>query len=153
MKYIISLSLMLVAASSIFAFEGVFLGVGAEGNAHTRTGGALGSGITLGFGLSPRTVLGVKALFHTNFDTVIGLEPVMFFRFYPAVPGRAIFVQAEAGSIIYYEYDKPYPAFIGALAVGWQFEFNRFYIEPSVRLGWPFAFGAGLAFGIKFPKT
>jgi hypothetical protein len=147
MKYILFLCLFLIPLS-LFAFEGIYIGVGAEGNAHTRAGRAVGGGISLGFGLSPRIALGVKAMFHTNFDTVTGLEPVAFFRIYPAIPGRTIFAQGEAGAVIYNEYDESYPEFLAAIAVGWRFAFRGWYIEPSVRQGWPFAVGAGLTVGI-----
>jgi hypothetical protein len=79
MKHILVLCLLLTA-SSLFALDGIFVGIGAEANADSREGVAAGGGLTFGFDINESFAAGVKGFFSSNFDTVTTLETAIFFR-------------------------------------------------------------------------
>ena len=148
-KKLLILFLLLCAASGLFAIDDIFAGLGLEINGHSRKNIAGGLGLAAGVDLNSRFALGLKFLASHNFDTVGALEPLGFFRYY--LPLGGLFVQAEAGAVVYFEYGKTYPAFSGGLAAGWRFNLPKnWYLEPAIRGGYPFAFGLGITAGYKF---
>jgi hypothetical protein len=42
------------------------------------------------------------------------------------------------------------PLFLGEAVAGWRFSFGNWYVEPYVRFGVPFIWGAGVSGGYKF---
>ena len=150
MKYLCIL-LLLISVSGMNALDGAFIGVGPELNADTREGVALGGAFQAGIDFTQPFALGLKAGFFNNFDTVTALEMLSIFRYYFPSKFRGPFVQTELGAVIFYEFNKPYPAFMGGLALGWRVNLGRImYIEPSVKGGYPFAWGVGLMIGPRF---
>jgi len=143
-------------AGGVFAEEAapaskgaLFVGIGPEVAAHTRKGAAVGVGLAAGYELNPQMAVGVKTAFFHNLDTISTFEPLAFFRYYlPIMPGT--FVQAEAGTVVYFENGGSYPAVSGGLSVGWRFDFPNYHIEPAVRFGYPHMWGAGIMVGYKF---
>ena len=150
MKYLCVL-LMLISVSSMFALDGAFVGLGPELNADTREGVALGGAFQAGLDFEQPFALGLKAGFFYDFDTVTALEMISIFRYYFPPRVRGPFVQTELGAVIFYEFKKAYPAFMGGLAFGWRINLGRLlYLEPSVKGGYPFAWGASLMIGPRF---
>ena len=150
MKIFYALSLLWLA-SGLYAIEGAFIGMGAEANANTRSGAAVGGSLVLGLDLTRNFALGLKTSFSHNTDTVGALEPQALVRFQFPVKQTFPYVQAEIGCAVFFEDGGSYPAFLGGLGLGWRFHLGRsFYLEPSVRGGYPFAWGAGLNFGFYF---
>jgi hypothetical protein len=149
MRSVLLLCLLLaIAKPSLYSLENWFVGLGAEVNAHTRKAAAAGGGLSFGFDINHNFALGLKAAVYHNFDTLTAVEPLVFFRYYhPDIGG--LFVQPEAGTVVYFEYGLAYPAFSGGLALGWRFLLGQhIYIEPLLRGGYPFGWGAGLTAGI-----
>ena len=145
--------LLLITAGGIFALDGAFAGLGPELNADTRDGVALGGALQIGLDFERPFALGLKTGFFYNFDTVTALEMLSFFRYYFPLKFQGPFVQTELGAVIFYEFKKAYPAFIGGLALGWRVNLGRLlYLEPSIRGGYPFAWGAGLMIGPRFGR-
>jgi hypothetical protein len=146
------LSALFGFAPSLFALDGVFFGLGGEANANTRKGTAFAGGLSFGFELNRHIALGLKAEYSHNWDTVAALEGAAFLRWYPALPVRGLFLPAEAGGIVFFEKGENFPALLGGLAAGWRFYLPKnIYVEPYVRGGYPFAWGAGLNLGINIP--
>jgi outer membrane protein OmpA-like peptidoglycan-associated protein len=142
----------ILTASSLFAIDDFFIGLGPEINKHTREGPAYGGGLTAGLSLNPDMALGIKMSFSGDFVTVSAFEPVAFFRYYLPLPIKGFFAQAEAGGIVFFEYGERFPAFFAAAAGGWRYTFkNNFYIEPTIRGGYPIGIGIGITAGIKIP--
>ena len=140
-------------AGNAFALDSVFVGIGPEVNAHTRNGAALGGSFLAGIDLNKHFATGVKFGYSNNLDTVSCIEPQAFFRYSPPLPlpGR-IFLQAEAGSVIYFEFKEAYPAFSGGLALGWRFNFGgNWFAEPAFRGGYPYKWAFGAIAGYSFP--
>ena len=125
---------------SLHSLESWFFGLGAEANAHTREAVAAGGGLSFGLDINRNFALGLKAAISYNFDTLAAIEPLAFFRYYPPLGIGGPFMQAEAGTVVYFEHGLAYPAFSGGLALGWRFALGQnIYIEPLFRGGYPFA--------------
>jgi hypothetical protein len=147
--------LLLFAAGNLCALDGFFAGLGAEANANTRKGAALGGLLTLGLDINDIFAAGAKATFSSNLDTVSTLETAGFFRYYFSrllpLPLGILFAQAEVGASLFFEEGETYPAFYGGLAAGWRFNaWKGLYLEPLVRAGYPCIWGVGLSVGYRF---
>jgi len=116
-----------------------------------------GPGLTLAYnrGIS----MGLQSAYFLNFaDEVDVLELGVLLRFnlrglsafsgpfIQVTGGQAIFLKRQAIS-----FPSLWGMFYGSLNFGWRFLLgNTFFIEPSVRTGYPFLYGGGLSAGIKF---
>ena len=118
---------------------------------------AIGGGITLGGG--GNISMGISLLFFQSFDTALSsMETNIFLRFslrrFEIVKG--LFVQVNAGAVLFFSWnDIELPARAGTfstgIAAGWTFPLGeRFYVEPYLRLGYPYYGGIGVSAGIKF---
>lgn len=141
---------LLFAAGKLCAQSDIFTGFGAEANANTREGAALGGILTLGLDINDIFAAGVKGVFSSNMDTVLTLEAAGFFRYYFSrllpLPLGVLFAQAEAGTSLFFEEGETYPVFYGGLTVGWRFHvWEGLYLEPAARFGYPCIWGAGLS--------
>jgi len=143
--------ILMFSAGSLSALSGVFAGLGVEGNANTREGAALGGALSGGVDLDHQFSLGLKTAFSSNMDTVTTLETSAFFRYYIPLKIDGLFAQADIGAAFFFEDGKSYPAFLAGLSAGWRFYLNKnWYMEPSIRGGYPFFWGAGLIGGFRF---
>jgi hypothetical protein len=142
---------LLFTAGSLSALSEWFVGLGIEGNANTREGAAFGGNLTTGLDLDHQFSLGLRIAFSSNMDTITTLEPSVFFRYYIPLIFTGLFLQAEMGTAIFFEDNNSYPAFLAGLTFGWRYNVrNEWYIEPSVRFGYPFAWGVGILAGLSF---
>ena len=122
-----------------------------------RKAPAVGGGFALGAG--DGVAIGFRLFYAFAFgaESVNTLELALFMRFYPFGPkaDTGLFVQANIGAVMYArENAVSFPAQAGSisagLAAGWRFPFgNRWYIEPAVRTGYPYIFGAGVSAGFR----
>ncbi|MCL2128943.1 MAG: hypothetical protein FWH35_01135 [Treponema sp.] len=78
MKYILLLFLTLCITWGLFSLDGVSIGAGPEISGHTRSGIALGGGLSLGIDLNKSFALGLKTSFFHNLDTVVPLNLFFF---------------------------------------------------------------------------
>jgi hypothetical protein len=141
----------LFSAGGLSALSGEFAGLGFEGNSNTREGSAFGGSLSIGVDLDHQFSLGLKAVFSSNMDTVTTLEPAAFFRYYLPLKISGLFAQAELGTAIFFEDGESYPAFLGGLAFGWRLNMGKnWYIEPTIRGGYPFVWGVGILAGLRF---
>jgi hypothetical protein len=150
---LIFLAAQCFCAASLFAIDGFFAGIDAETAANTRKGAALGGGLQLGVDMNEKFAAGINLSLTSDFDIITTVETSVFFRYYPALPFHisGIFAQIQAGIVTFFEGDKTLSTFLGGLAAGWQFEFGEdFYVEPFLRAGYPFIWGAGVTLGIRF---
>jgi len=99
----------IITKSAVHSQEDWFLGLGTEVNAHTRNAVAVGSGLSFGLDINRSFAYGLKASFSNNFDTVSAFEPLTFFRYYLHFGIVGFFIQAEAGTVVYFEYGLAYP--------------------------------------------
>jgi len=135
----------------LYALSGGFAGLGAEVNANSRDGAALGGGLFAGLDINRQFSFGIKAAVSNNFGAITSLETAGFFRYYLPFKFSGLFAQAELGAVIFFENGKSYPAVLGGAVFGWRYNFVKdWYIEPYVRFGYPFIWGAGFLAGFHF---
>ena len=136
---VIVLLLCLSANLNGLDFDGLFVGLGVAGNAHTRMGSATGGIAMSGFRLADQYELGLKISFFHNINTVSSLEPQLFVRYCPSEGKSGPIVQVETGGIIYWEYSEVFPAYTVGLSGGWRFQLNdKWFVEPMIQFGYPY---------------
>ncbi|MCL1929333.1 MAG: DUF3575 domain-containing protein [Treponema sp.] len=123
---------------------------------YSRKGPSLGGGFALGAGNG--VAIGARFLYAIDTETIHTMEITAFMRFYllGANVCTGPFIQLNAGASIYNHEQGVYtPAEVGSLsagiAAGWRFLLGeRWYIEPSIRAGYPYIAGVGVSFAFRF---
>ena len=137
--------------------RGIFTGASLEFNNHNKDGGATGGGLMAAYQVNRQFAFGIRASFFAVTGYYAGnlssFEPKAFFRYnLPWAWANGLFAQLEAGSVVYFYHNDVFPAFSGGLGIGWRYGFTDvFFIEPALRFGYPFMWGAGLTAGLSFP--
>jgi hypothetical protein len=93
---------------------------------------------------------GVKAGYSHNFSGIGTLEMAALGRWYfLSFEKSRLFAQIEAGAdLIFYEQNTR-PVVLGGLVLGWRVPLGSWYLEPLIRGGYPYIWGAGLGFGCR----
>lgn len=134
------------------------IGVRLECNKDSLESVALGGGITFDYSFTRRLSGGIKVLASydvANADAAITtLEPLATVRLYAVSPSgepsTGLYIEGQCGaSIIFVDSQLHYALDAGA-AIGFRFGLEHFYIEPEIRGGYPYLFGAGVNVGIRF---
>jgi hypothetical protein len=139
--------------------EELFIAPLFEANLYSGSSTALGGGITAGWG--DGTAMGIKTLYCADREGLRILELLVFLRCYllqnsgRGWKNRGPFVQAETGAAIFGRDGLSVPAKLGSpsagLLVGWRLPLGkRYYVEPSIRAGYPYVAGAGIAAGFRW---
>ena len=131
--------------------DNVYISLGPEINSNTRSSVSSGGSITFGYDQN-QVAMGLKSSFSHDFNTVGDFNTNVLFRYYLPLKKQGPFVQAEAGTIIFFEDGINYPWFSGGLAAGWRITFKEnWYLEPAARGGYPHIWGFSIAAGYKIP--
>ncbi|MCL1815181.1 MAG: DUF3575 domain-containing protein [Treponema sp.] len=135
--------------------QDIFIAPLAEVIGYSRQGPSFGGGFALGAG--DGIAVGMRFLYAIDTEDVHTMEMTVFTRFYlrrsEACTGP--FVQINIGAAIFdLKHTASPPAEVGApsagIAAGWRFPLGkRWYIEPAIRLGYPYIAGAGAAFAFR----
>jgi len=138
--------------------EDLWFSPGAELALYSPVSLSYGGGLTIAYGSG--TSIGVKASWFFDSGGLVNvLELNILLRLYfdGTSAHSGPFIQFTGGPAMYYNYDENIllPARIGmisgGLAFGWRFLLGKyFYIEPSIRAGYPYLVGAGLSAGVHF---
>jgi len=153
MKRIFVLCLLLFVASSLFAADFI-ISFGAEANGNTPHGTAAGFGWLFGLDLNRYFGLGIKTNISYDLDSLYNMEQSGLLRFYLPFNKQGLFLQAAAGSSIFFTDNKSNFYLLGCITAGARFTFKEnFYIEPYARGGYPFTWGCGLNAGFKFSEN
>ena len=128
------------------------VGLWPEWNMNSRKGFAAGAGLGFDYNLSRFFAAGLSVTASHNFTAFTAIEPAAMFRWYFSGKNHTgFFAQADAGAYLYMENGQIIPVFMGGLHTGFRLPLGRsFYIEPYGRGGYPFAFGVGVAAGMRF---
>ncbi|MDR2193038.1 MAG: hypothetical protein LBP19_00985 [Treponema sp.] len=131
-------------------------------------GWAFGRSISIDVQFFTYVIMGSAVTISDDFKQFTAIEPEIFVRWYPpltAVPflkkaafleikDGGFFVQGDIGvSTIIGFFDRDVtPLFLGGLTIGFRFPFQNgdYFMEPFIKSGYPFLFGAGMRFGCRF---
>jgi hypothetical protein len=130
---------------------GPMLALTTEGTMNTRSWGAFGGGLALGWDING-TSLGARAVCNVNGKPMRVLETFFFARFYlPSLQERGgFFAQLEAGPGFIFEEGYTVGTVSAGLMTGWRFLLGRrWFVEPFVRAGYPFIVGGGVGTGLR----
>ena len=142
--------------SSSSSPQDFFIAPLAEVLGYSQKGPAFGGGFALGAGSG--VAIGARFLYAIDTESIHTMEIAAFIRFYllGADACTGPFAQLIAGAAIFnYEHTASPPAKAGALSVGivagWRFTLGeRWYVEPAIRVGYPYIAGAGASFAYRF---
>jgi hypothetical protein len=130
---------------------GIFTGLGTEINANSPRGPAISGSAVLGFDLLQNLAIGIKAAFNPNLYAAGTLETLLLVRYY-LLPGFVgPFAQAEAGCTFIFADNGNYLVFTGGWTSGWRVKLtSNVFLEPAMRIGYPFFWGISLTAGMRF---
>ena len=122
---------------------------------YSRQGPSFGGGVAVGAGNG--VAIGARFLYAVDTESVNTVELAVFMRFYPggADACTGLFVQLNAGAFVLGLHEIPFAfaksgSISAGIAAGWRFPLGeRWYMEPSVRVGYPYMLGAGVAFAFR----
>jgi len=122
----------------------------------SRNGPAIGGGISIGAG--DDVTMGTRVMFFTDSEGFNSLEIGVFLRLFPFDGNifNGLFFQLNGGAVVFVRDESvSLPTDVGTISAfvsaGWRFLLgNRFFVEPSVRIGTPYIFGGGVSAGIRF---
>lgn len=134
--------------------KGFTLGFGLEGNMNSRASAAVGGSLSACFGLNRLFSLGLKGTFSHNLGAVMTAEPEALFRYYARPLGQgAFFFQAGLGASLIFERGKNFSAPLGELSAGLRLPVGPLFFESSIRAGYPFIWGLGIAVVFRFGSS
>jgi len=155
--------LLLICAVPVFAQEeavkqrAFWVCPGAETAMFSPSGMAYGGGLSIGYGR--RAAIGFKAAYLVNTKGLSTLELNFLFRWYFLQPMAYFgpFAQFNGGPVFFAQNRDAIavPAEFGTisagLSVGWRFLLGKWwFLEPAIRVGYPFLVGAGVSAGLRF---
>lgn len=133
----------------------IFVSPIAEALGFGWNGIAFGGGVAIGAGTGG--TLGLKLLYAVDDEQISFLEANVFARYY--IFGKTAFygpfIQANAGPVIYTDANidpvkRGYGNISAGVTTGWRFTIGKyFFIEPSLRIGYPYLAGGGIALGFR----
>jgi hypothetical protein len=124
---------------------------------YTPYGYSLGAGFALGYGRGSSIGLKTVWFLERNGISVLEINCLLRFYFYGKRAYSGPFLQVTGGPALFYSQNRDdiLPAKVGIFSfggsLGWRFLiFDRVFIEPSVRAGYPYLFCAGISAGVRF---
>ena len=162
-KNLLFLALVLfLPVSAVFAQDAAEQGdfwmcPGTEIAFYSPVGPANGGGLALGYGRG--TSIGVKAMYLLDTEGLSTLELSFLLRCYilKSMHYSGPFVQFTAGPVLFAPDNGSIalPAKFGVISAGlyagWRFLLgNTWFVEPSIRAGYPYIVGAGVSAGFHF---
>lgn len=134
------------------------LGFIVEANKNSVSGISPAGGISFDYSLTRKFSLGVKAIVsYDSFEkdnTIYAIEPLGFLRWYvvspTGEPSAGVFVECQGGAELLLVNSDFKTAVSAGLALGFRIPLGNFYVEPILRGGYPYMFGAGLGAGFRF---
>ena len=133
-------------------------GISTEGNMYSIKGLAPSAGIVLDFAASKKVSLGGKVSFTYDFlskdHSIFTFETLGYLRIYLAPPEynptTGLFLEGQGGGMFLNINSDLKTTYVIGGSIGYRLGFNKFYIEPSIRGGYPFVVGIGISTGIRF---
>jgi hypothetical protein len=137
-----------------------WLSIGGETAFYSASGLAYGGSFAFGYGSG--SSIGLKTSFFSDGEEFKILEMNLLLRFYmfgkntywgPFIQfiGGASFINFSEDFLDFFALPSKTGVINGGLGIGWRFIYNnRLFLEPAVRMGYPYFLGLGLSAGIRF---
>jgi hypothetical protein len=134
------------------------LGLGVEANMNAVHNVAAAAWFSAALDVDDFFNVGIKAGYSYDASDMGTLELAVLNRWYFIPPKKyRLFTQVELGADLIFHNGKILPLYngkiarrpvlLGGLAVGWRISFRFGYLEPILRVGFPYIWGSGLGFG------
>jgi len=155
--FALMLAFIIFAPAAAFSQESDFwICVGGDISMYSYMGLAYGGSFAIGYGSG--SSFGLKVAYFFNQEGIDTLEICLLLRFY--LQGKNAysgpFLQFLGGPSLYNRTGSfAIPSNVGmisaGLGFGWRFLFaNRWFVEPVIRAGYPYIFGATVSAGVRF---
>ena len=139
---------LFVNCSLLYALDSFFAGIGNELNGNSYIGMVTSIDLTLGLDINRTFCIAVKTAYHHDMNYVSTIEPRLLLRLYLTPANIRPFIQTEIGAVAITAADSNYYNFSAGITAGCRFTMTRLlYIEPALRLGYPYLWGAGITAG------
>ena len=133
-------------------------GISTEGNMYSIKGFAPSGGILLDYATSKKVSLGGKISFSydclSKDNTIFTFETLGYLRIYLTPPedkpSTGLFLEGQVGGVFLNINSNMKNSHMIGGGIGYRFGFDKFYIDPVIRGGYPFVVGVGLSAGIRF---
>ena len=134
----------------------IFIAPLAEVIGYSRKGPAYGGGLAIGAG-DFGYAIGLRVLYAVDTESVHTLELNFFVRYYFLTPDdhQGPYFQINAGPAVFsYNEIVSIPSEVSeitaSLVFGWRVPLSKsFFVEPAVRVGYPYIVGAGVSAGFR----
>ena len=102
--------------------------------------------------------MGLRFLYASDTDSMITMEFNVLIRFYlfNRDEHKGLFLQANGGASLVSSKkedaieDKEVGTVSAGIFAGWRFPFGKyFFVEPAIRVGYPYIYGAGVSSGCR----
>jgi len=133
-----------------------WISLGGDTALYSVSGAAFGGSFALGYGSG--SSVGLKAVYFFWEEGIDTLEINVILRFYllGANAYSGPYLQLMGGPALFSYTDEftipsEWGTISAGLCFGWRFLFlDRWFVEPAVRGGYPYIFGAGISAGVRF---
>ena len=136
-------------------YRDFFIGIFGNAIGYSRGSIAYGGGLSLGGSIND-SAFGFNFLYALDPEDFIFMEAVFFIRwyFFSIKPNTGFFMEMQGG-VVFFAQDKPelsnYNAASVGIGLGFRFPLGKhWYLEPNIRGGYPYIFGGGISFGMRF---
>jgi len=151
LKLFVICYLLIVNCSLLYALDSFFIGIGNELNGNSHIGIVTSIDLTLGLDINRTFGIAAKTAYHHDMNYVNTIEPRLLLRLYLTPANIRPFIQTETGAVVIRAADNNYCKFSAGITAGCRFTMTRLlYIEPALRLGYPYLWGAGITAGFRF---
>jgi len=127
----------------------ISVGLGPELNMNAPEGFAGGIGLNINYQLPRSLAAGLIISASHDFDETSVLELGAMLRLYLfGAEYSGFFAQADLGTTLIFYDNETTPVFMGGLRAGYRISLGSAFVEPYLRVGYPYLFGVGVIGGI-----
>lgn len=134
------------------------LGLIVEANKNSISMIAPAAGISFDYSVFRKLSIGIKTIISYDVfekeNSILAVEPLGFIRWYvvspSGEPSAGLFIEGQGGPELLFVNSAVRASANGGLSLGFRMTFQNFYLEPSIRGGYPYLFGAGINAGFRF---
>jgi hypothetical protein len=145
--------LLFAVCGRLNAFDGFIAGFGNEVNGNSHLGMVISVDLSFRMELNRYLSIGAKTAYHHDFDLVTIIEPRLLLRYSLTKDRFCPFIQTETGSVIILIDSDIYYILSAGITTGFRINMIKpIFLEPALRVGYPYLWGVGITVGLVFEK-